>query len=105
MALTPKTWRLAAYTPDTYTDLLTATGAPVIVKSLLVTNTGSGSPTVRLRVTNAAGVEQAVIVAGETLAAGASYALDVGVLVLATGEKLQAAASLAGVSFTASGAQ
>lgn len=104
MALTPKTWRLASYTPDTYTDLITATGAPVVLKGLIISS-ASGTPTVRVRTANAAGVEQTSILAGEALVAGASYALDLPLLVLATGEKLQVSASAAGVSFTASGVQ
>lgn len=105
MALTAKTWRLNSYTPGDYTDLIVATGAPVVVKSLIITETAGSAPTVRIRTTNSSGVEQSAIIAGESISANASYTIDLQMLVLGTGEKLQVSSSLAGTSFTASGVQ
>lgn len=104
MALTPKSWHLNAYTNGTFTTIATGGTNGSVIKALAIAN-GANAAVVSLRIVTSADVVKSILITGETLVANASYKADLPVITLAATDKLQVAASLAGASFTAFGAE
>lgn len=97
MLTTAKNWKLTAYTNDTWTDVVNEVAT---VAAVIVSNTDLSNPvTCSLRLSGGA-----VLVPTVSLAAGATYTLDVRSLNVAAGESLQLRAGAAGINVIASGA-
>lgn len=95
--MTPKNWKLTAYTNNTWTDVV---GEAAILASILVANTDPANAiNVQLRLSGGA-----VILPASSVPASSSYALDLRSLNIGSGETLQLQASAAGINAIASGA-
>lgn len=103
MAITTNSWHLNSYTNATWTDWVAPSGAVAVVKTAVLTNTSSSSTTVSIRVVDAASAVQSTLVHAATIPAGAAFSLDISMLSVPSGNKVQINAAVAGLSFTASG--
>lgn len=107
MTSTVKNWPQKTYTNSTWTDLVVPSGsaAAIVVSVTVASPTNAG--TVKLQLTDASNTELALIVAGASVLAGGSYAVDLGggKITVQNGQKLRFWADAAGMSFMASGAE
>lgn len=102
MALVIKNWSLNSYTTGTWTPVVDAV-TDSLVKNLLI-STSDVSAIVRARIVDANGDSIAVLIPEEELVPYTGYAMDVSLISLEAGQKLQIWASAPGVSFSANGA-
>lgn len=99
--MTPKNWALAAYTADTWTDVV---AEPGILAAILIANTTALTTiSVELRLATAAGAAIAAVLPASNIAPGPSQALDLRSLAITGTQKLQMRASAAGINVLASG--
>lgn len=103
MALTLKSWSLAAYTAGAWTDFVVGDAGGSTVRSVSLANTTVGDISVSMRKVSSAGAALAIIVPPVDLAAGAAYALDVPAINLVSGQKVQVSCAATGVEFSADG--
>lgn len=99
--LAKKHWTLKTYTNGAWTDLVAEQG---VIAAILVCNTGAAGVAVQARLTDAAGVETAVILPPTTVAGNTTQTLDLRSLSMPANTKLQVQAAAPGVHFTATGA-
>lgn len=101
MLTTAKSWALATYTDNTWTNVVAEVATLAAV--LLANTTASTALIVELRV-EASGSTVAQILPPVLLDAGAAQVLDVRSLNIVTGQALQVRASAAGIHVLVSGA-
>lgn len=100
MARTAKHWTLKSYTNGAWTDLVAEASTLV---SIILANTGASPIAVQARLTDAAGVETAVVLPTTSVEGNKASRLDLASLSLQANTKLQVQAAAAGVHFTATG--
>lgn len=103
MALIAKNWNLSTYTNGAWTNLVDSGANTTLVRNVIVA-CGATEALIRIRTVDAVGTLLATIVPGETIDPNTGYKLDIALITLEVGQRLQVQASVAGVSFSANGA-
>lgn len=103
MALARKSWSLNTFSASTWTDFVVGTAGGDTVRSILVSNTGGSTADIQFRVTDVNGVEQAIVAIITAQAANSSTKVNIDVLNLLDGQKLQIFSTTTSPDFYASG--
>ena len=100
MAVEKKNWPVDTYLDDTWTDVVSEAAT---VANIMVCNTAAEELVLQLRVDDGAGNKVATILPPNIVAAGKSSTLNVRVINITAGQRLQLRANGAGIEIVASG--